>query len=67
MKELITSALKSMLHLLIIAFLCNLIYDINHLDKIFGAKLTYEKWLAIIAIVQIISPTSNLTMKKNDD
>jgi hypothetical protein len=67
MKDLITGALKTVLNLLIIAFLCNLIYDINHLNKIFGPTLTYDKWLAIIAILQILLPTSTLKVTKNDD
>jgi hypothetical protein len=70
MKKFINSSIKIIITLIIISALCNSLYSWNQLDRIFGPKITYTQWVAIICIVQTIFPSSQLinsNLKKNDE
>jgi hypothetical protein len=66
MKNYIARLIKSVILLLISTALCTGLYEWSHLDKVFGPKISFEKWMAIIAIVQLLFPTREL-FKKDDN
>jgi hypothetical protein len=69
MKKYITSVIKSIITLFILTALCNYAYEWNHLEKVFGPKISFGQWMAIIVITQMLFPTKELfssTTKKDD-
>jgi hypothetical protein len=70
MKKSIITLIKSIIILLILAAVCNYLYLWNHLDHIFGSKIRFEQWMAIIVIIRTINPTTELfsiNQKDKDD
>jgi hypothetical protein len=60
MKNYIINGIKSVIVLLLLTAVCHYLYAWNHLDKVFGPKVTYEQWMAILVIVQTMIPTRDL-------
>ena len=70
MKNFIIHLIKILFSLIISTALCNTLYSWNHLDKVFGPKITFEQWCAIICIIQIFLPSTKLInhkKEKNDE
>lgn len=67
MKKYIINGIKSLIILCALTAICTYLYKWNNLDKVFGAKLTFSQWMAIIVITQSIIPTKELfSSDKND-
>lgn len=67
MKKYIINSIKSLIILCVLTTICTYLYRWNDLDKVFGSKITFGQWMAIIIIIQSIIPTKELfTPDKNN-
>ena len=60
MKKYIINSIKSIIILCVLTLICTYLYKWNDLDKVFGSKITFSQWMAIIVIAQSILPTKEL-------
>ncbi len=60
MKNYIKNGILSLTSLLILTAICHYIYEWNHLYKVFGSRITFEQWMAIIVIIHTLVPTKKL-------
>jgi hypothetical protein len=60
MKNYIATGIKSVIMLFILTAICNYLYRWNHLDKVFGPIITFSQWMAIIVVVQTLTPSKEL-------
>jgi hypothetical protein len=60
MKKYIINSIKSIIILCVLTLICTYIYKWNDLDKVFGSKITFSQWMAILVIAQSILPTKEL-------
>ena len=69
MKKIIISTISTVIKLLILSLLCNFVYDINELNKVFGPAISYSQWVAIIVIINSIVPNgiTNPSLKNDDE
>lgn len=60
MKKYIINSIKSIIILCVLTLICTYLYKWNDLDKVFGSKITFSQWMAILVIAQSILPTKEL-------
>ncbi len=63
MKNIIKNLISSTLTLLLIAALCSFIFNIAGLAKPFKIQFNYTQWVAIIAIINLVFPKKQPTLK----
>jgi len=69
MKTFIISIFTSIIKLLLVSGVCYSIYEWNNLSQVFGSSITYSQWIAIVAIIHVLTPESipNSIKLKNDE
>lgn len=54
MKDLIKSVISGILQLLIVALMCNIIFNTSGLAKLFNMYFNYTQWVSIVAIAGLL-------------
>jgi len=71
MKKAIISIVSAAIKLLLLSLICNLVYDWNDLNKVFGPTISYSQWVGIIVIINSITPNgitpTDITNSSKDD
>jgi sorbitol-specific phosphotransferase system component IIBC len=71
MKKAIISIVSATIKLLLLSLICNLVYDWNDLNKVFGPTISYSQWVGIIVIINSITPNgitpTDITNSSKDD
>jgi len=66
MKNAIILIVSTIIKLLLLSLVCNLVYDLNDLSKVFGKVISYSQWVGIIVIINAIVPNGITNIPKND-
>jgi hypothetical protein len=67
MKKAIISIITSVAKLLLLSLVCNLVYEWNHLSKVFGPIISYSQWVGIVVIINALVPNGIVNSKSSDD
>ncbi|CAB4175603.1 hypothetical protein UFOVP1247_239 [uncultured Caudovirales phage] len=67
MKKAIISIITAVAKLLLLSLVCNLVYEWNHLSKVFGPTISYSQWVGIVVIINALVPNGIVNSKSSDD
>jgi hypothetical protein len=67
MKKAIISIITAVAKLLLLSLVCNLVYEWNHLSKVFGPIISYSQWVGIVVIINALVPNGIVNSKSSDD
>jgi hypothetical protein len=67
MKKAIISTITAVAKLLLLSLLCDLVYEWNHLSKVFGPIISYSQWVGIVIIINSLVPNGITNSESTND